>query len=170
MNHLVIAAASLAALAWAAGARAEQVTLRFEGILTDEVASAIGDALHALPSVMLAGKPTKENPTAAVAFDAKQTDVGAMARAVAGVKAPDPDKGAPSTILVLHYERLDTNPLADEAFLPKVVEPAFAKLKGADAKRCRLDTKAKELRIGLDAKGGAKLAEVKAAFPGLALK
>jgi hypothetical protein len=168
MNHLVIAAATLAALAWAAGARAEQVTLRFGGVATDEVASAIGDALHALPSVKLAGKPTKEHPTASVAFDAKQTDVGAMARAVAGVKAPD--KGAPSTTLVLHYERLDTNPLADEAFLPKVVEPAFANLKGADAKGCQLDTKAKELRIGLDAKGGAKLAEVKAAFPGLALK
>jgi hypothetical protein len=120
MNHLVIAAAALASLAWAAGARAEQVTLRFEGVPTDEVASAVGDALHALPSVKLAGKPTKENPTAAVAFDAKQIDVGAMARAVSGVKAPDPDKGAPSTTLVLHYERLDTNPLADEAFLAKV--------------------------------------------------
>jgi hypothetical protein len=170
MSKLAMTAAVLVALAWASGGRAEQVTLHFEGVQQDAVGRAIADALAKLPSVKLPGKLTKENPTAAVAFDPKETDVGEMARAVAGVKQPDPDQGAPATILVLRYERLDANPLADDVFLPKVVEAAFAKLKGVDAKKCKLDTKQKELQIRLDPKGGAKLADLKAGFPGLSLK
>jgi hypothetical protein len=170
MNRLVVTAAVLAALAWAGFARAEQVTLRLEGLQKDEVGGAVGDALGKLPSMKVTGKPTKEKPAAVVTFDPKEADVGDMARAVAGIKTGDPDLGAPATILVLHYERLDTNPLADDVFLPKVVEPAFGKLKGADAKKCKLDAKEKELQIRLDPKGGAKLAEIKAAFPGLSLK
>src|SRR5205807_1355914 len=61
----------------------------------------------------------------------------------------------------LRYERLDTNPLANVVFLPKVVERVFPKLKGVDAKRCKLDTKRKELQIRLAPQGVAKLAEIK---------
>ena len=54
--------------------------------------------------------------------------------------------------------------------LPGLVEPAFAKLQGVEVKGSKLDTKAKEIRIRLGGKGGAKLADIKAAFPGLALE
>ena len=79
-----------------------------------------------------------------------------------------PDKF--SGTLVFSYKRLDAKAAADETILPGIVEPALAKLQGVEVKGSKLDIKAKEVRIRLDGKGGAKLADIKAAFPGLALE
>ena len=87
MRKLVVVAA-LVTLAWAGVARAEQVTLRLEGLQADEVGGAVAEALGKLPSVKVAGKPTKDKPAAVVTFDPKEADVGDLARAVAGVRGP----------------------------------------------------------------------------------
>jgi hypothetical protein len=157
------------ALVGAAQVQAEQVVLRLGGVHTDADGQAIADALAALPTVKVATKPTAKEPTAAVAFDPEKTDVGDLAKVVAGAKTPNRDKGTPTAVLVMRYERLDGNALADEVFLPKRVEEGFGKLKGVDAKKCKIDFKARELHLALSDQGGAKLAEIKKGFPGLQL-
>jgi hypothetical protein len=54
-----------------------------------------------------------------------------------------------------------------EEALARSLELSCSKLKGVDAKKCRLDTERKEVRLKLDGVGGAKLADITAAFPGL---
>ncbi|SRR5260370_4593856 len=162
--------AALAVLACATQARAEQVTLRLEGVHADEDGKAITAALSKAESVKVATSPTKDQPVAVVAFDPAKVDVGELARLVAGAETPNRSKGAPSATLVLKYQRLDGSAAADEVYLPKKVEEAFARLKGVDAKKCRLDTKTKELHIRLDDQGGARLADIKKGFPGLSLE
>jgi len=170
MKWNTMTAAALAVLAIAVPTRAEQVTLRIEGVHADADGDAIAKALAELPTVKVATTPTKEKPTAVLTCDVEKTDVGEIAKSVAAAKTPNRDEGVPSAILVLGYERLDGSAAADEVYLPKKVDAAFAKLKGVDAKQCKLDTKQKQLLIKLDDKGGAKLADVKAGFPGLSLK
>jgi hypothetical protein len=154
----------------AVAVRAEQVTLRFEGIHADADGEAVAKALADVASVKVSTTPTKEKPTAVVTFEVKKTDVGDMAQAVAATKTPNREKSAPATILVLGYERLDGSAAADEQYLPKKVEAAVEKLKGVEGKACKIDFKEKHLLIKLDDKGGAKLADIKAGFPGLTLK
>src|SRR5262249_56052241 len=117
-------------------------------------------------AVKVATKPTKDDPTARVAFDPAKADVGDLARAVAGAQTPDREKGAPSATLVLAYERLDGSAVADEAYLPGKVEKALANLKGVDAKKSKIDFKKRQLLIRLDDKGGARLSHVKKGFGG----
>ena len=97
-------------------------------------------------------------------FDPDKADVGDLARAVAGVKASGREN--PSARLVLGYERSDDTALKDDEFVPRYAEQALAKLKGkgVDGKGWKLDTKNREVHIRLDAKGGARLADIKAAF------
>ena len=59
---------------------------------------------------------------------------------------------------------------AAEEALARSLESTCANLKGVDAKRCRLDTKRKEVHLKLDDNGGAKLVEITAAFPGLGVE
>jgi len=165
-----MAMAAMAVLVAAAPARADQVTLRIDGIHADADGEAIAKALTDVASVKVTTAATKEKPMAVVTFDAKKTDVGDIAQAVAATKTPNREKGAPAAILILGYERLDGSAAADEQYLPKKVEAAVEKLKGVDAKGCKLDFKQKQLLIKLDEKGGAKLADIKAGFPGLTLK
>jgi copper chaperone CopZ len=162
--------AALAVLAFAVPTRAEQVTLRIEGVHANADGDAIAKALSELPTVKVTTTPTKEKPTAVLTFDMEKTDLGEMANAVAATKTPNRDKGAPAAILVLGYERLDGSAAADEVYLPKKVDAAFAKLKGVEEKQCKLDTKQKQVLIKLDDQGGAKLADIKTGFPGLSLK
>jgi hypothetical protein len=168
MRKFVPVAAFLAVLAWAGEGQAEQVTLQIDNVQSDDEGWAITRALARLPDVKVAQRVTKEKPTAVVAFDPAKADVGDLARVVAQTETARRDKFAAT--LVLSYKRLDTKAAADEAVLPGLVEPAFAKLRGVDVKGSKLDTKAKEIRIRLDGKGGAKLADIKAAFPGLTLE
>jgi hypothetical protein len=170
MRKLIMTAAVLTVLAWTAQAYADQVTLKIEGVHSDDDGIAITNALRQLPTAKVASKPTQKNPTTVVAFDLQKLDVGDLAVAVAGTKTPNQAKGAPSATLVLNYKRNDRNALADEVVLPNIVEPVLPKLRGVDAKQCKVDTKAKQLHIKLDDKGGAKLADIKAAFPGLELE
>jgi hypothetical protein len=163
-------AATVAVLVWATNVRAEQVTLRIEGIHADADGEAVAKALADLVSVKVTATATKEKPDTVLTFDPKKTDVGEIAQAVAGTKTPNRDKGAPAAILVLGYERLDGSAAGDEQYLPKKVEAAVEKLKGVDAKGCKLDFKQRQLLLKLDDKGGAKLADIRAGFPGLQLK
>jgi len=165
-----VTAAALLILTCAAPARGEQVTLRLEGVHSDEDGQAVVKALSAVESVKVATKATKEQPVVVLAFDPAKTDVGELAKVVAAAQTPNRSKGAPSATLVLKYQRLDASAVTDEVYLPKKVEEAFARLKGVDAKKCQLDTKKKELHIRLDDLGGARLGEIKKGFPGLALE
>ena len=168
MRKFVPVAAFLAVLAWAGEGQAEQVTFQIDNVQSDDEGWAITRALARLPDVKVAQRVTKEKPVAVVAFDPAKADVGDLARAVAQIQTGRRDKF--STTIVLRYKRLDAKAAADETVLPGIVEPAFAKLQGVEVKGSKLDTKAKEIRITLDGKGGAKLADIKAAFPGLALE
>jgi hypothetical protein len=168
MRKFVPVAALLAVLAWAGEGKTEQVTLQIDNVQSDDEGWAITRALARVPDVKVAQRVTKEKPVAVVAFDPAKADVGDLARAVAQIMTGRQDKFAAT--LVFSYKRLDTKAAADEAVLPGIVEPAFAKLQGVEVKGSKLDTKAKEIRIPLDGKGGAKLADIKAAFPGLALE
>lgn len=54
--------------------------------------------------------------------------------------------------------------------MARSLELTCAKLRGVDAKRCKLDTERKEVHLKLDDNGGAKLVEITAAFPGLGVE
>ena len=168
MRKFVPVAAFLAVLACVGEGQAEQVTLQIANVQSDDEGWAITRALARLPDVKVAQRVTKEKPTAVVAFDAAKADLGDLARAVAQTETTRRDKFAAT--LIVSYKPLDATAAADEAVLRGLVEPAFAKLQGVDVKGSKLDAKAKEIRIQLDGKGGAKLANIKAAFPSLALK
>lgn len=168
MKKFVPITALLAVLACAGEGRAEQVTLQIDNVQSDDEGWAITRALARLPDVKVAQRVTKEKTVAVVAFDPAKADVGDLARAVAQTKTGRQDK-FPATP-VSSYKRLDAKAAADETVLPGIVEPALAKLQGVEVKGSKLDNKAKEVRIRLDGQGGAKLADIKAAFPGLALE
>jgi hypothetical protein len=145
--------------------RAEQVTLRLDNVPSDEVGQQISRALGKISGVKVSGKITKDEPTARVTFDPDKADVGDLARAVADVKTAGREK--PSARLVLGYKRSDDSLIKDDEFVPRYAERALAKLKGkgVDGKDWKLDTKKREVHIRLEEKGGAKLADIKAAFP-----
>jgi hypothetical protein len=145
--------------------RAEQVTLRLDNVPSDEVGQQISRALGKISGVKVSGKITKDEPTARVTFDPDKADVGDLARAVADVKTAGREK--PSALLVLGYKRSDDSLIKDDEFVPRYAERALAKLKGkgVDGKDWKLDTKKREVHIRLEEKGGAKLADIKAAFP-----
>ena len=168
MKSLLMAAAALGFFTAPLQARAdgiEQVTLRLEGVHTDEDGEAIMDALKQVPSLKVASRPTAQNPTVIlVSLEGAKYDVGDLARTVAGAKTPKRAKGAPSAALLLTYKARDGEAAAA---LARDLETTCAKLKGVDAKKCRLDTERREFQIKLDDKGDAKLADIKAAFPGL---
>jgi hypothetical protein len=168
MNKFVPVTVVLAVLIWAGEGQAEQVTLQINNVQSDDEGWAITRALARVPDVKVAQRVTKEKAAAVVAFDPAKADVGDLARAVAQTKTGRQDKF--SAILVFSYKRLDAKAAADETILPGIVEPALAKLQGVEVKGSKLDIKAKEVRIRLDGKGGAKLADIKAAFPGLELE
>src|SRR5262249_34838948 len=66
MKVLLMVAAALAFLAGSLQARAdqiEQVTLRLEGVHSDEDGVAIMDALARVPNIKVATRPTPQNPT-----------------------------------------------------------------------------------------------------------
>jgi hypothetical protein len=166
MKNLLMLAAALAILAGPAPARADeisQVTLRIEGVHSDEDGVAIMDALRQVQNIKVATRPTAQNPTVIVVpLEGAKYDLGDLARTVAGTKTPNRDKGAPSAALLLTYKERD----GEAAALARDLKTTCAKLKGVDAKKCRFDTQ-KEFQIKLDDKGGAKLADIKVAFPGL---
>src|SRR5262249_11229087 len=89
-------------------------------------------------------------------------DLGDLAQTVAGTKTPNQAKGTPTASLLLTYKERDHEATLS---LARHLETICAKLKGVDAKKCRLDTQKKEVQIKLHDKGGAKLADIKTAFP-----
>jgi hypothetical protein len=136
-----------------------QVTLRIGGVHSDEDGVAIAQALSQIPNIKVATRPTAQNPTVIVGpLTGAKYDLGELAQAVAGTKTPSRVKGAPSTALLLTYKERDREATEN-------LETICAKLKGVDAKKCRLDTQKKEVHIKLDDKGGAKLADIKTAVP-----
>jgi hypothetical protein len=143
-----------------------QVTLWIDGVHADADGRVIGRALAGVPNAKVAGEPTVKKPSLIVVpLMGAKYDVGDLARTVAGTETPNRDKGAPSASLVLLYK-----PRAGgEAPTVKAFEKACSGLKGVDAAKSRLDAEKKQLRIALDSKGGAKLADIKAAFPDLDL-
>jgi copper chaperone CopZ len=153
------------AFLWPLVACAEEVTLRIDDVPSDDAGQEINRALGDVPGVKVSGKVTKDEPTARVTFDPAKADVGELARAVAGVKTSGREK--PSARLVLGYKRSDDTALKDDEVVPRYVEQALAKLKGkgVDGKGWKLDTKNREVHIRLEEKGGAKLADIKSAFP-----
>jgi hypothetical protein len=169
MKKLVAATTALAILACCLRAQADQisqVTLRIDGVHDDNDGIAIMDALRQLPNIKVANRPTAKDPsTALVPLDGASYDIGDLARAVAAAKTPNRAKGPPSAWLVLSYKGHEERGM--EEALARSLELSCSKLKGVDAKKCRLDTKRKEVRLKLDDVGGAKLADITAAFPGL---
>src|SRR5262249_55489864 len=108
-----------------------------------------------------ATRPTAQHPTVIVGpLSGATYDLGDLALTVAGTKTPNQAKGTPSASLLLTYKERDREAAEN-------LETICAKLKGVDAKKCRRDTQKKEVQITLDDKGGAKLADIKTAFPSL---
>jgi hypothetical protein len=167
MKILLTVAAALGLLTGPLQARAdqiEQVTLRIEGVHTDEDGMAIMNALAKVPNIKVATRPTAQNPTVILGpLEGAKYDLGDLARKVAGTQTPNRRKGAPSAALVLTYKERD----GEAAALARDLKTICAKLEGVDAKKCRLDTQNKEVQIKLDDRGGAKLADIKKALPGL---
>jgi hypothetical protein len=170
MSRLAMATAVLTLAAGVLPACADEITLRIGGIHNDADATAVSDALGRVPGIKVTTRPMRDKPDAVLALDPAKADIGRLARAVAGVKTLRRAKDPPSATLVLRYERLDGNALADEVFLPKRVEEACGRLKGVLAKECKLDSKNKHILLRLDGKGGAKLADIRKGFPGLMVR
>jgi hypothetical protein len=168
MKNLLMAAAALAILTGPVQTRADQiaqVTLRIDGVHSDEDGVAIAAALSQVPNIKVATRPTAQNPTVIVVpLEGAKYDLGDLARTVGGTKTPNRAKGAPSTALLLTYKERDGEAAAS---LARDLKTICAKLEGVDSKKCQLDIQKKEFQIKLDDKGGAKLADIKAAFPGL---
>jgi hypothetical protein len=140
-----------------------QVSLHIDGVHTDADGAAVMDALRIIQNMKVAQRPTAKNPVAVVVpLDGAKYDLGDLARTVASAKTPNRTKGAPSAALILRVKSSDGG--ADA--LAKTFEKTCASLKGVDARKCRLDSEKKEARIALTAEGGAKLADIMAAFPG----
>src|SRR5262249_50345518 len=169
MKNLLLTAAALVILAVPAQGANEvtQLTLRIDGVHSDEDGTAIMNAIRKIPSVKVAIRPTTRNPIAMVVpLRGANYDVGDLARAVAKAQTPNRAKGAPSAALVLSYKSRKGRTVTENS-LARTLAATCAKLKGVDAKKCKLDTGRKEVHVKLDDKGGAKLSEIKAAFPGL---
>ena len=142
-----------------------QLTLPIAGVYNDDDGVAIIDALRQVPNIKVANRPTAKNPFTTLApLDGATYDIGDLARAVAAAKTPNRAKGPPSAWLVLSYKGRDS---AAEEAMALTLEPTCTKLKGVDAKRCKLDTQEKKVLLKLDDNGGAKFSEIMAAFPGL---
>lgn len=152
-------------LLWPLAVRAEQVTLRIDNIPSEAAAQDINRALAQIPGVNVSEKATRDKPAALVAFDPAKADVGDLARAVAGVKTAAAEK--PSARLVLGYRRFDDSLLEDAEIVSPRVKQALAKLKGkgVDSENWKLEAKSHEVHIRLEEQGGAKLADITAAFP-----
>jgi hypothetical protein len=167
MKVLLMVPIALAFVAGPPTARAdemEQITLRLQGVHSDEDGVIIMEALARVPNIKVATRPTAQNPTAIVGpLDGAKYDLGDLARTVAAARTPNRAKGAPSTALLLSYQADGERTEA----LARNLESICAKLKGVDSKNCRFDAQKKEFQIKLDDKGGAKLSDIKAAFPGL---
>jgi hypothetical protein len=80
------------------------------------------------------------------------------------------EKKVAVTVWVLSYERRDANPLADDRFLPKLIEPALAKLKAKGGKKANFNFRRKQLYLWFEGKQGGTLKDIQTAFPLLGLK
>jgi hypothetical protein len=85
-------------------------------------------------------------------------------------KSSSPAEKGATTIWILSYERRDANPLADDKFLPKQVEPALAKLKDKGVKKLRFNFEEKQLAVWCEGKQELTLKDIQGAFGGLDLK
>jgi copper chaperone CopZ len=170
MNWFISSVAVVALLSSTSGAWADSipmVRLKIDGVHTDEDGQAVGKSLMQVPNAKVATFPSAKDPTMLVGGVRGATfDVGDLAAAGAQVKTPNRDKGAPSATLLLRYKLSGTDVESEDA-LAASVEKALAQVKGVDAKKSKLDSRQKRLAVKLDDRGGAKLAEIKAAFPNL---
>jgi hypothetical protein len=100
-----------------------------------------------------------------------QASLGTLKTAYAefGEKKPAGEKVA-VTIWILSYERRDANPLSDQVFLPKAIDPALGKLKEKGARKMNFNFEHKQLAIWFEGTQYATLKDVQAALPGLDLK
>ena len=149
-----------AALVLTAGAAAETVKLRLNGVLCDGCKGEIITAIVKVKGADVKTEPTKANPVAVVVYDEKKTDLGAIAKAIAEADTPHKSDQAPAAFLVLEAKGLT------EAAAKKLPD-ALAKVKGVDAKMSKAEVKGKEIHIRLDDKGGAKLDDIKKALADL---
>jgi copper chaperone CopZ len=149
-----------AALVLTAGAAAETVKLRLNGVLCDGCKGEIITAIESNKGARVKNEPTKANPNATVDIDFTKTDLGAIAKSVAAADTPHKGDQAPAAFLVLDAKNLT------EASAKKLPD-ALAKVKGVDAKMSKAEVKSKEIVIRLDDKGGAKLDEIKKALADL---
>ena len=103
-------------------------------------------------------KATKEKPQiVTVELDTSKGDVGDIAKAVCDCDTPHKEKVAPTATLIIPAPGLN------EGNAEKVAD-ALQDVKGVDAKESKANVKRKEIRVKLDAKGGAKLADIKKAL------
>ena len=144
-----------------------QVSLWIDGIHNDEDGVAVMNALRQIPKLKVAIRPTTKSPVAIlVSHSGANYDVGDLARTVAEATTPNRVKGAPSASLVLRY-KASTGGAGAEEVLVRNLKATCAKLKGVEAEKCRIDTGRSEVHIKLDDKGGARLSEIKQAFPSM---
>jgi hypothetical protein len=73
-------------------------------------------------------------------------------------------------IWVLSFERRDANPLADKIYLPRMIDPARAKLKATGARKISFNFEEKQLGIWFEGNQEVTLKAIQTAFPGLELK
>jgi hypothetical protein len=128
------------------------------------------DAGQMAPREVLAYLPLTELDAVKKLLPKKEKPVEPPADKKADVKEPVEKKAPAVTVWVLGYERRDANPLADDQFLPRMVEPALAKLKEKGVKKLQFDFKQRQLFVWAEGKQAATLDDIKAAFPVLELK
>lgn len=146
------------------------VTLRIDGVHDEPDGRAIASALQHVPNIKVATGPTPSKPRALLGpLRGATYDLGDLARTVAETQTPGRQRGAPSAALVLFYKN-HRDVAQTEARLTQSLEATCRKLKGVDAKKCRVDTARKEVHIQLDGKGDAKWADVNAAFSELSVE
>lgn len=139
----------------------------FAGIMSDKDGIAVMHALRNIPNSKVVNRPTAKDPfTTLVPLAGASYELGDLARLISAVKTPSRASVAPSASLVISYKR-QGDAAAIEQTLARTLERTCARVTGVDAAKSKIDTRRKEIYVKLNDKGGAKLAEIKAAFPGL---
>ncbi len=153
----VVLCAAVFALAGAAPARAESVTLKLDGVKCGQCADEIISALEKVPTVKLKDKPSEKKPVAVLDVDVAKSDVGALGKAVAAAETPHKSEEAPAAYLVVPAPGLT-------AANAKKLGDALKGIKGVNALLSSSDVKKKEIAVRLDESGAAKLADIKKAL------
>jgi copper chaperone CopZ len=152
-----------AMLLWAVTGRAEDVQLRVTGSHCPGCGSKIAEALGKVPSAKVKGKGIgkgsgkDDGVKVTVTIDLAKSDVGDLAKAVAGADTYHRTLGAPTASLIVK-----TTSLTEDS--AKNLKQALVNVNGVIAAASTANPKLNEIAVRLDDRGGAKLAEIQKAL------